>query len=316
MDEFNVTAKLWPSGADLDLGTDSNLVTVPSSFNRHAANWVTSMDGSHNYQFLFWNTGRHMTNKRHVRWNFSVGGWGVWNATAWYGTPPHNGHGPQRVHVDPFTIGGNAPLTGTAIDGTASTYAGGAYPLAGNDREIGTAGGAVNAVAKDPFSFLAFAGWLQLIWGGDDGGEFVETDTGASPGSPGFYATASGPFHVNQGGSADLLATYGNSAGGLTIDWGAILAGLGVPLKPGIVIGPGDPGPDDRIRLAFLEELIAKAGPERGGDPAADFRQIITAVPKMSMDELKRSRQTLLTTLELGKSALSTIDAKIKQGGG
>src|SRR5262249_20953232 len=131
MDEFSVKTKLWPSGADLDLGTDSNLVTVPSTFTRHAANFVTSMDGTQNYQFLFWNTGRHVTNKRHVRWNFSVGGWGLWTATRWYGTPGPGGPGAQRVRVDPFTIGGDAVITsgGTAINSSASTYAAGAYPF-------------------------------------------------------------------------------------------------------------------------------------------------------------------------------------------
>src|SRR5437763_12759349 len=125
MDEFTVRTKLWPSGDDLDLGTDNNLVTVPSTFTRHAANFATSMDGLHNYQFLFWNTGRHVTNKRHVRWNFSVGGWGVWTATRWYGTPGGGGPGSQRVRVDPFTLGGDSLITsgGTAIDSSASTFA-------------------------------------------------------------------------------------------------------------------------------------------------------------------------------------------------
>src|ERR1700757_2991653 len=113
MDQFNVTTKLWPTGANLDLGTDSNLVTVPSSFDRHASNFVTSMDGTHNYQFLFWDTGRHVTNLRHVRWNFSVGGWGMWTATRWYGTPPTGPGGPPEVTVTPFTIGGDNVITGS-----------------------------------------------------------------------------------------------------------------------------------------------------------------------------------------------------------
>ena len=125
MDEFNVIAKIWPTGTVLDLGADTNNVTVPSFFTRHAADFVTSMDGTHTYRFLFFNTGRHVTNKRHVRWNFSVGGWGTWTATKWYGTPS-TGPGAERVRVDPFTIGGDAPLPGTAIDAPASTFAAGA----------------------------------------------------------------------------------------------------------------------------------------------------------------------------------------------
>jgi hypothetical protein len=116
--QFSVVGKLWPSGSSLDLGTDNNSVTVPPTahFDRHAANFVTSMDGTHNYQFLFWNTGRHVTNKRHVHWDFSVGGWGIWTATKWYGTPGGNG-GPPRVRVDAFSIGGDAPISRSAQTG-------------------------------------------------------------------------------------------------------------------------------------------------------------------------------------------------------
>src|SRR6266550_1759615 len=123
MDEFKTVAKLWPAGTDLDLGADSNLISGPgsASFSRHAANFVTSMDGTQNYQFLFWNTGRHLTNKRHVSWHFTVLGWGLWKATRWYGTPVGGPPGPERIHADAFTIGGDAPLSAnTPIDGPAS----------------------------------------------------------------------------------------------------------------------------------------------------------------------------------------------------
>src|SRR5262249_8469748 len=157
---FSVVGKLWPSGSSLDLGTDNNLVTVPPTahFDRHAANFVTSMDGTHNYQFLFWNTGRHVTNKRHVHWDFSVGGWGIWTATKWYGPPGANG-GPPGVGGDAFSIGGDAPITGsgTAIaDPPASTFPAGAFPFMGDDHAIGTSGGPVDVAAKDPFASLQF----------------------------------------------------------------------------------------------------------------------------------------------------------------
>ncbi len=108
MDTFSINARLWPSGDDLDLGVDTNNVTVPSSFDRHAANFVTLMDGTDTFQFLFRNTGRHLANKRHVAWKFSVGGWGVWNATRWYGVPPAGPGSAQRVRADGFTLGGVA----------------------------------------------------------------------------------------------------------------------------------------------------------------------------------------------------------------
>ncbi len=313
MDTFRVTAKLWPSGDDLDLGDDTNNVSVPSIFDRHAANFVTSMDGKNNFQFLFWNTGRHTTNKRHVKWNFSVGGWGVWTATKWYGTPSPGGGG-GKIHVEGFTIGGNAPLgPDTAIDGAASTFAPGAWPLAGNDHEIGTTGGPVDVVAKDPYHSLQFAGWQRLVFGGDDSGFFLETDTGASPGSSGFFEHSSGPFHVAQNGGADLLATYGNSSSGLgifrvdVIEW---LTAHGIEPPRG-----GDPGPDDIIRLALIENLIRQTNPAAGGG-GVNVRQIIEQAPRMSLDELKRALTTLQTSRDLNQTAISTIEAQIKQRGG
>jgi hypothetical protein len=317
MDEFRTIAKLWPSGADLDLGIDSNTVTVPATFTRHAANFVTSMDGSHNYQFLFWNTGRHLTNKRHVRWNFSIGAWGVWTATRWYGTPPKDGPGLQRVRVDGFSLPGNAPLgPDTAIDSGASTFAAGAWPFNGDDHEIGTAGGTVNVVAKDPFHLLQFAGWLRLIWGGDDSGEFVETDTGAAMGSSTFFEHSTGAFHVDAGGGADLLASYGNSSGSRfpKIDLGDLFTQF-----PDFPIRPGDPGPDDLIRLLLLQQLLRQTAP---GTPVTtpsagtDIQRVIENVPTMAPEELKRAKSSLQTSVDLAQSAISTIDAQLKKQGG
>jgi hypothetical protein len=314
MDEFRTTAKLWPDGADLDLGIDSNTVTVPATFTRHAANFVTTMDGSQTYQFLFWNTGRHLTNKRHVRWNFSVGGWGLWTATRWYGTPPKNGDGKARVRADGFALAANAPLgPDTPIDDGASTFPAGAWPFNGDDHVIGTAGGAVDLVARDPFHSLQFAGWLRLIWGGDDMGEFVETDTGASPGSATFFEHSSGPFHVNAGGSEDLLASYGNSSTRSFphIDLSDLFGSRGIGDLP---IGPGDPGPDDVIRLLLLQQLLRQSAPSQPAGP--DFQRIIESAPTMAPEDLKRTKSSLQTSLDLGKTALSAIDAQLKKKAG
>lgn len=316
-DVFTVTAKLWPTGSPLDLGTDTNTLTVPASTYREAANFVTSMDGLHNYQFLFWNTGRHVTGKKRVRWNFSVGGWGVWNATRWYGTPPGGPNGGHpRVHVDPFDLRNNAMITsGTAIDGPASVFGPGAYPFSGNDREIDTAANLATVFAKEPFNSQHFAGWLQLIWGGDDSGEFIETDTGASPGSPGFFESGgSGPFTVPSGGSADLLATYGNSS--ITppgfVDLSLIYEVVFGTIPPGGPIGPGDPATIDRLRVAILEELFQKAQP--AGPAGPDFQRFIDGAGRMNHEELNRAKQSVQTTLDLGKTALSVLDAQLKRG--
>ena len=148
MDEFQTIAKLWPTGAEIDLGTDSNLLGGPATFTRNAASFATSPDGTQNYQFLFWNTGRHTTGKRRVRWNFSVLGWGTWTATRWYGIPYGGPPGASRVRADAFTIGGDAPLLGTPIS-PSSTYAPGSWPLAGDDHVIGTTAGANRGVPVD-----------------------------------------------------------------------------------------------------------------------------------------------------------------------
>lgn len=215
MSLFTVTTKLWPTGESLDTGTDNNIVSVPpgsASFDRHAALFVTSPDGTENFEFLFWNTGRNVTNKRHVHWDFTAGGWTTWTATRWYGVPPTNGNGGHEVRVDPFSIADNAPISGTAIDAGASSFPGGAYPDMGDDHLIDTEDGAVDVAAKTTLASQQFAGWDQLIWGGDDSDTFYETDTGASQGSSGFYPVGTGSFHVAEDGSASLLALYGNSA--------------------------------------------------------------------------------------------------------
>lgn len=325
MDEFQTIAKLWPTGADIDLGTDSNLLGGPATFTRNASDYVTSPDGTQNYRFLFWNTGRHTTSKRRVRWNFSVLGWGTWTATRWYGTPSGGGPGgPSRARADAFTIGGNAPLLGTPID-ASSTYAPGAWPSAGNDHVIDTTGGAASVVAKDPFpgpasSTYDFAGWLALMYGGDPSGEFVESDAGTSGtfGGTGYYDhVLAAAYPVAMGQSVDLMATYGtrHSGFGGGIDWGRIkdLIDSLRQRGPGDIPQRGDPSPEDYIRLKILTELVAIAQPQLGG--SMDFERMIKAAPNMSKDELKRAVQSLKTTLDLGKSAMSALEAQLKREG-
>lgn len=338
MAEFLTIAKLWPAGTEIDLGTDSNVFVIvgpptPSTqnFRRNAAPFVTSPDGTQNYQFLFWNTGRRMTNKRRVHWHFSVPGWGTWTATKWYGTPS-NGGGPTRVRADAFTIGGDAPLNGTPIDGTSTYAPPSAWPFNGDDHVIGTAGGEARVVAKDPFPSYAsssydFAGWLQLVWGGDPIDEFPESDAGTSGGlgGTGFYDhVVGGAFPVAVNTSADLLATYGTHHSGVlglggVLDLGplrelfyeVLLTWPGIPKEKWDPVG--DPSPMDLIRLKLLQQFMLQTRP--GSVGGTDFQRLIEAAPLMSKEELKRSMQSLKTTLELGKTALSAIDAQLKRGG-
>ena len=55
-----------------------------------------------------------------------------------------------------------------------------------------TEDGAVDVAAKNSLASLQFAGWDQLIWGGNDSDTFYETDTGPTQGSAGFYPVGSG----------------------------------------------------------------------------------------------------------------------------
>ncbi len=129
--------------------------------------------------------------------------------------PPqdHNGPPAHEVSVNPFSIANNAPVTsGTAIDASASTYPPGAYPDMGDDHLLDTENGAVDVAAKPILASQQFAGWDQLVWGGDDSDTFYESDSGPAQGSVGFYPAGVGTFPVAQDGSAILLALYGNSA--------------------------------------------------------------------------------------------------------
>ena len=316
MDEFKTIAKLWPAGTELNLGTDSNVLSGPYNSTRQAAKFVT--DGAQTYEFLFWNTGRHVTGKRNVKWIFSVLGWGVWTATRWYGIPG-NGPGAQKIRANAFSIGGDQSLgTVPPINGPpASTFPPNAWPDNGDDHVVSTANGPVSIAAKDPYNEYDFAGWLPLMWGGDDTGEYVETDSGAgSIGSITFYDhVIGGNFAGVQGSSAELLATYGyhhQATGGIgrgpLRDWiYEVIFDYLHRVDPG---RKGDPSPMDRIRMRFLEELVEQARPGPGA--VTDIQHLIEAAPNMSREELKRSMQSLKTTLELGKTALGVIEAQMK----
>jgi hypothetical protein len=319
-DIFIVNAKLWPAGTELNFGIDSNPVGGPYSPQRQAAAFAS--DGTTSYQFLFWNTGRHLTSKRNVKWIFSVLGWGVWTATKWYGIPG-TGPGSKKIRANAFSIGGNQSLgAATPIAAPpASTFPPGAWPDGGDDHVVSTASGPVSIAAKDPYDTYDFAGWLQLIWGGDDVSEFVETDAGSGGtiGGVGFYDHVTGGaanWAGAQNSSAELLATYGYhpppDRGGFDPDrwrdwiYEVIIDDMIKP-RPEIV---GDPSPIDRIRTRLLEQLLTQTQPGTRG--ATDFQSLIEAAPKMNPAELKRAVQQLKTTLDLGNTALGALEARLK----
>ena len=243
-------------------------------------------------------------------------GWGTWTATRWYGTPGGGGPGEARVRADAFRIGSDATVAETPIDGAASIIPPGAWPTGGDDHVISTAGAGATVVAKDPLNGYEFAGWLQLIWGGDSGGEFVESDAGSggSIGGAGFYDhVVGGNFAAAQGVSADLLAAYGyHDDGGLRpfLKWWR-----DVFFDPSLKIPPkGDPSPEDLIRLKILQQMLEQTKPDtRGG---LDFQNLIEMAPKMNHDELKRAIQSVETSLALGKTAIQAMEGQLKQFGG
>ena len=321
MDVFRTVNRLWPTGDDLGGGIDSQTLSLapPDSVSedRTAAQFIVSDDGTHTYQFLFWNTGRHITNKRKVIWNFSRFGWGVWTATKWYGTPGGNG-GPPRVRADAFDLHGNGLLSpDSPIDAAASTFAPGAHPFNGDDHAIGTASAGATVVAHAHMGAYDFAGWIKLIWGGDPTGDFVETDVGTtgSFGSGSFYSSVpagTNPFIAAMGESDDLLAAYAPTpVSGPTkfyIDWEKYFAAGGLDI-PSVV----DPAPEDLLRLAILEGLVQRTRPGPVGAGITDIERVIESASRMTKDELTRAKQSMQTTLDLGKSALHAIDARLKQ---
>ena len=87
MNKFEVISKLWPSGALLNGGVDVNTVNPPGQvFTRTAPPLAPGTGAPNGYRFLFWNTGRRVTNKAQVTWTFNnLSSWTTWTATRWYG---------------------------------------------------------------------------------------------------------------------------------------------------------------------------------------------------------------------------------------
>jgi hypothetical protein len=326
MDEFQVTSKLWPTGQVLHwLGDDVNDLGGPATFTRNAPLLALSEDGKQNYKFLFWNTGRHLTSKRKVRWNFSALGWGVWTATRWYGIPGVNGT--PLITADALSIGDNAILSGTPINGPASTFHNGPqnqpawpYGTPSNDHNVWTGWGDATIVAKDPFVPAGssyeydFAGWLQLIWGGDTSGDFVETDVVGGSGSSGsFYDhVTNGAFTIGQGAGATLVAAYGTKSA-VTLPWFKLLVEIlrerGINLDINWKV---DPSPEDRVRLQILTNLLAVTSP-REMSPGESLESLASGVETMSAAELKNAITRSKSMLQRGNAVLKALEVALQK---
>ena len=312
MQRFQSFAKLWPSGielADRFTGIDGRGYDITAPKNE-------TVDEK-NYKFLFWNTGRHITTKRHVNWSFSNSNWSTWTATRWYGDPiaGPGGDGIPCLRATALSIGGDVTVSPTPINGNLSTFARGAWPFRDDDHMIGTANGPATVVAKDPPDYdYEFAGWVQLIFGGDDAGEFDETDSNIPPNGFGFFdyvPAGRNLFSAIQNGIYDLLAAYGyqyieDPPLPHVINWIEYLLN-----RNEFIPDLGDYGPEDRRRLLSLQKYVEKTRPVIKAE--TDFQTLINTAGKMTKAELKLNLQKIKTTINLGNTALSTIESQIKK---
>ena len=211
-------------------------------------------------------------------------------------------------------------------------------PSLGDDHVIGTTAGGANVVAKDPFpgcgilgpqeinvikrppakgstdhlshgeivvsyavSSCDFAGWLQLVWGGEEipkFGPFLETDTLSGGSGDGFGVydhVVSGPFSVPQGNSADIIAAYGI---------GTHYINASQPVREWIYDVPFPPNP-----LILIKDLLAQTLLRL--PMANDLDLLIKDVPQMNLEELGRVKRALEITFDRGSTALSMIKARM-----
>jgi hypothetical protein len=87
MSHFSSSAKQY-SAANVLVGFGSisvNVTTAGTTLEQTAPPFLLGPDNQQ-LGFLFWDTGRRVTNKRTVRWTFNhPENWTDWNAIAWYG---------------------------------------------------------------------------------------------------------------------------------------------------------------------------------------------------------------------------------------
>ena len=293
------------------------MVTAPLQYTETAASALP--DGDIIRPFLFWDTGRRLTSKRTVRWTFSnPNNWTSWNAIAWYGAP---GNGPTvpDIGISAFWVG-TGPMDPTPVDGPGSTFVNGpdgevAWPYEGNEHDVHTAWGAqvIRALGTlqengaDPV--LDFSSLMWLVSGGDDDGTFDESDAGIDPGTtviPGIVSTTAQQLAVPQDTGASVLAGYvvpvASPPTRFIDELIALIRTLNIP------INPGDPSPDDVIRLKLIAESLDLV---RGEAPSGEdaFDGLVEAASQMGSAELKRTIAGTRATLSRGEAALKSIEA-------
>jgi hypothetical protein len=308
MNKFEVISKLWPSGDPLSGGVDVNTVNPPGqSFTRTAPALAAGTGAPNGYRFLFWNTGRRVTNKLQVTWTFNnLPSWTTWTATRWYGIAGSGtGLNPKLITATAFAMEDDASMPGTPIDSANSTFTNGpgsqkAYPFGTppNDHMASTQWGAASVAALDPFppqmvfNQYLFAGWLQLVLGGDENGQFDETD-GAAIGGGGFYSyLAASPVSVSKDATVDLMAAY-----------------RVIPISP--------PGVPERYPIDYLKFIEWLLDYDRRVDPrpspmgaAADHLRVGALTDLFALTRMAEAPEDLLKSLAANVKSLRPAELK------
>jgi hypothetical protein len=319
---FNVKTRRWPTGEIIASTVTTTFGPPPAGHDETAPQFLALGPAPTDLlQFLFWHTGRRVTNLRHVHWSFTAMSWSVWDATKWYGFPGTGGGGQPRIHAEAFNLATNSVMS---VDTPISGTVGGTWPFLGNNNDVGTASGAATISAIDPLSSLNLCGWQKLVYGGSPSSDtFTETDadvtatTVPGDGSGGVFVFTPGmTLSAAQNESGEALAAYGStgsSGGGILVGILKDLVFERVPRRPIDIVS--DPSPLDRIRQQLVLELIRRTQPGEQITSGTDFNRIIESVPNMGAEELKRTLQSVQTQVDLGQTAVSSIEAQIKRLG-
>lgn len=325
MAHFNTKGKHYREGTDLPAFGALDVVVTASGTTVEQTAPPSLPDAMGTLRsFLYWDTGRRITNKRKVRWTFNhPANWSEWNAVAWYGVPSPD-TGKPLVSVDAHWVG-VGPIDPTPIDGPGSTFVNGpggvplAYPYSGNDHAASTEFGAANIHAKphlqrhagDPV--LNFSSWTQLIFGGDDSGYFQENDDDISAGEgvTGLAASTSPIFSVPKSTSSVLIAGYVTPGKSKPPRFDRLIE-LIEKADLSIFIDKGDPSPEDILRLKLISQTLDLVRGER--PTAADpFEGLLGASKKMSKAELLRTIAGTKSTLLRGQATLKNLEAMAKK---
>lgn len=311
MSNFQASSKNYPSGTDLPSG-----FSVFDTFTGSISFPITAAASVGNQPFLFWDTGRHVTNKRTVRWTFDhTDQWTNWVATAWYGQPGTNGGGPY-ISAAAYHIG-HAVLSPTPIAAPpASTFHNGpgagdtAWPWTGNDHLVNTTWGAGTVHGLDHMTdgadSLDFGSWTQLIPGGDDSSVFEENDDDIT--------TSTGVFGVPAGSPGDQDFHYAASQGA------AILASYVTPVRGKVTVPGNEPGwwtkyfdrGDPAAYRIFVESVLEGISKVAAGaaEKTPDlFVGVAERARGMSQAELTRVTAEMRAILNRGEAALKSVEA-------